>query len=245
LLIRVTNQCNLECKHCFVEGRTKEPDHMSRETFTKALNTAGRIGARVVLLSGGEPTLHPDIIWMLQQRFPRFIFILASNGAFVKDEALTKALLEERKRGLFLIQVTNDPRYYSEPLPESPLWKDSDLAVTTELCTMMPCRRVKEAGIEVKRKAPTCFNLRSFTRGGNLLGEAVAGLETNMGKVCSPSVNVDGAVLAGEMDTCYKLGTVNTSGSRLERQFRKMKCNRCGLVDKLSSEEKRAIGEAS
>ena len=59
--IMVTNQCNRWCPFCFDENR-KFGKHITKENYIKILDTAKYNCINEVLLLGGEPLLHPDIV---------------------------------------------------------------------------------------------------------------------------------------------------------------------------------------
>ncbi len=65
----LTNWCNYHCPYCFgmdMMAPKKKPTAMSRETFTGIVEWLERKPFdRVVHLMGGEPTLNPDIEWMV------------------------------------------------------------------------------------------------------------------------------------------------------------------------------------
>jgi hypothetical protein len=63
-----------------------------------------------------------------------------------------------------------------------------------------------------------------------------------MGKMCTPSVKVNGDIVAGESSFCCKIGTVDDSNLRLTNNVCGMKCNACGLEDGLRPEYRKAIG---
>jgi hypothetical protein len=48
----------------------------------------------------------------------------------------------------------------------------------------------------------------------------------------------------GETSNCFPIGNVHSSATDVTRALVAMQCNKCGLVDNLSQEEKLAIGEA-
>src|SRR4029077_3596880 len=64
-IIEITNYCNLECPICIVQN--KHNYHMSREEFIATVE--GLIEKEGVLdtvnLSGGEPTIHPEFLTLL------------------------------------------------------------------------------------------------------------------------------------------------------------------------------------
>jgi hypothetical protein len=63
------------------------------------------------------------------------------------------------------------------------------------------------------------------------------------GRICCPSINIDGTVVAGETDTCHPIGTVDSTMEEIEEALRTMHCNRCGLVKNLQPKYLEAIGE--
>ncbi len=64
----VTYRCNLACPYCFARdfARTK-PGDMTRQDFQEVLDWAVRAGQPALGLLGGEPTLHPDLVWMTRR----------------------------------------------------------------------------------------------------------------------------------------------------------------------------------
>jgi len=99
------------------------------------------------------------------------------------------------------------------------------------------------------RHGPTSFNFRSLVRATGSIEQAVFHLRLRAmaGKAghCSPSITSDGRFVAGETSECFKIGTVDSSNVELTKAAYEMRCNKCGLVDNLTQEEKRAIGEST
>lgn len=62
LRISVTNDCNLNCFYCHMEGCPSGDRLMSAEEIGKAVKLAAKFGIRRVKLTGGEPLLREDII---------------------------------------------------------------------------------------------------------------------------------------------------------------------------------------
>jgi hypothetical protein len=248
MLIRITNRCSMGCSHCFIEGSGPEGEHMDFPTFQKAvMRIAGHIGTRVIIISGGEPLEHPEFFdfmaWLRNLGeslgFGSFMPIIASNGLFVLDERL----YDKVERLGMMVQVTNDQRFYPRNLDLvrhkfEPEW----ISYTDEIQNVVPCRRTAEGALECNRMSPPCFNLRSATRSLGL-HQALSTLEVNHGRFCCPSVNIDGTVMAGEMDTCHRIGSVDDAITELEYELATMQCNECGLRDNLEPRHLEAIGE--
>ncbi|MBR6612972.1 MAG: radical SAM protein [Campylobacter sp.] len=62
LTLWITHQCNLHCPFCRDSGNKNITDIMTFEEIKSSLEVAKEKGITTVLIGGGEPTLHPDII---------------------------------------------------------------------------------------------------------------------------------------------------------------------------------------
>ena len=85
-ILRIDFRCNQRCPFCFVRRRPVRPDW---ETLQRALDEAAdRDGSAVnIVVSGGEPTLHPDLFGILERiraRRPRSIQ-LQTNAVRLAD----------------------------------------------------------------------------------------------------------------------------------------------------------------
>lgn len=66
LTLYVTNRCNLRCIHCYADAGEVLPLEMSTQEWLEAIEQYSRIThAGEVTISGGEPTLHPDLAVLL------------------------------------------------------------------------------------------------------------------------------------------------------------------------------------
>lgn len=85
--IHVTNRCNIECKHCLFCSSINEKDSLSLELMQKHISEAYKLGARLFVLSGGEPLVRSDISQLLD-------FILELKDS--KIVMLTNAMLAKK-----------------------------------------------------------------------------------------------------------------------------------------------------
>ena len=102
-LIDITEQCNLNCPNCFASaGKGKHLTLKQIETMLDQLiKCEGKLD--VLQISGGEPTIHPDLIKIIKlarKRPIRMVMIntnglrIAQDKAFVKELAKFKAGFE-------------------------------------------------------------------------------------------------------------------------------------------------------
>lgn len=235
MLVTITNQCQMGCSHC-LEDAQPVGQHMTLETYKKALSFIERTyrSIKIIMISGGEPTEHPQLFEFLDLLGPEWHTILMSNGLFLKDEKIKNKVFSYKN---LAIQIYNDPRYYPVTV-EDP--KHPRIVYGNRINLMSPFGRAVKNGIKSERSAPVCFNLRSCARTTKNFSEAVLALRMN-GKMCTPSIKITGDIIAGEAPTCYKIGTVESSEDDLLKNLLSMSCNKCGLENNLSAPLKKYI----
>lgn len=90
LRISITNRCNLRCIYCHMEGswgiyRTPE---MTPAEIERIVRASTRIGVRYLKITGGEPTLRPDLHEIIERTAPLVDEVsMTTNGASLEDLA--------------------------------------------------------------------------------------------------------------------------------------------------------------
>ena len=221
------------CSHCMVEA-TPDGEHMSEQTFADALSFSTNYDPYLLFISGGEPTDHPQFIDFLKlakkyKDTDRVAMVLvASNGMFLEDESYTKEILSVGVP----FQISNDPRFYPHKIK---IVEHKLLTYENNLRLVSPIGRAITNKLDIQRQSPLCFNLRSLCRNYGSFNFSIKHLRSIM-KMCIPSINIDGSVVAGEAPSCYKFGTVNSTEEELTSSLNKMKCGRCGLHKNLTGQ---------
>jgi hypothetical protein len=162
--------------------------------------------------------------------------IILSNGTFLYDPVFTLTLLSFR----IPIQITNDSRFYPKPLP-APLWQHPLLHYTEELSSVQPFGRAIKNKVSFGKRAPYCFNLRSIHQTSVSFGLTILKLRS-LGKECTPSINIDGSIVAGEAPDCEVIGNVFDT-SKLHDGLLNLKCDKCGLSKNLPSSKHKEFWE--
>jgi hypothetical protein len=146
--------------------------------------------------------------------------------------------------------VTNDVRFYPRRVPRVDDSRITYVDALHHLVTLGRAARKKNLNREglAEAKAPTSFNLRSITRSLGSVEKAIMVLRARsmagMSGNCTPNIDEQGNVLAGETRFCFRIGTVDSTTAEVTRALVEMRCNECGLVDNLTQPQKRAIGES-
>ena len=85
LIFEITEKCNLTCPTCFAGSSPEHTWHLPFDTFVDQLDhllASGKSNADLVSLSGGEPTVHPDLERMIEACFERNVqkVFINTNG---------------------------------------------------------------------------------------------------------------------------------------------------------------------
>lgn len=231
MLVRITDYCDMGCTHCMVNASVSGT-HMDTDTFRDTLRFTKRYEP-ALLLSGGEPTQHPDFIEFLgmirDNNFDVDAVLILSNGTFLEDESYTKEILSFGHG----IQITNDPRFYPKTVKriDHPLIEYEDT-----IRQISPFGRAIKNGITTTQKYPGCFNLRSIAEICKTFTSAVRRLRLIAQRFCSPSINTNGSISVGETPFCRWIGTIHSADEELITNIKFIHCNNCGLGKNLTGE---------
>ena len=81
----VTRRCNLKCIHCYAHARDQDfPDELSTQEGLKVLDDLADFGSPVVLFSGGEPLMRPDLIELAGYAVSKGMrAVISTNGTLI------------------------------------------------------------------------------------------------------------------------------------------------------------------
>ena len=102
----VTRRCNLSCVYCRAAADDlSHPGELTTGEGRRLLGELARLGRPVVILTGGEPLMRPDILQLVRCGSDLGLrVVLATNGTLL-DRALAKGL---REAGLKRISISID-----------------------------------------------------------------------------------------------------------------------------------------
>ena len=90
IYIEVTDACNLKCVHCYVTNRMKEPFRFHTidvHSIENILNQAKELNVFRIILTGGEPFMHPEILKILEMIHEmNFMCYVMSNATLINDK---------------------------------------------------------------------------------------------------------------------------------------------------------------
>lgn len=84
----VTRACNLKCVHCYARAASeRQRDELTREQGLDLIDDLADFGVPVVLFSGGEPVMRPDLIDLARHAVNRGMrAVISTNGTLITQE---------------------------------------------------------------------------------------------------------------------------------------------------------------
>ncbi|MFO0936818.1 MAG: radical SAM protein [Gemmataceae bacterium] len=221
-LIEITTGCNLKCPMCFAESGPGG-QHVSFETYKQMVDRLIQLEevADVIQLSGGEPTLHPELVRMVKYAYeqPVHAVMINTNGIrLAQDRALLEALAPMRDRLEIYLQFDGfDPATSKTLRGEELLEKKTQaLARLTEygirctlVCTVAGNTNLHEVGAVLK------FGLEH---------KIVRGISYQLATFCGRHVRPDDLEQRATMPDLVKGLVSQTSGMLTVEDFFPLPC---------------------
>ena len=106
VILNLTKRCNLKCIHCYAGSNgTAGRGELSTVELLRVLDDLAEFGCPVVLFSGGEPLLHPDIVMLAKHAVTSGMrAVISSNGTLITSEKAA----ELASAGLSYIGISMD-----------------------------------------------------------------------------------------------------------------------------------------
>ena len=162
LLIHLTNRCNLNCRHCYLEAGPTCHTELPLELALGALSETERLGLSTVYLSGGEPFLYRELPQVLAfaARQPNLALRISTNGTLIDAEQV--ALAKENNASV-QISIDGPEPYHDEFRRSEGAFRRSSRAI----------QLLVQAGVPVTIVVTICQDNLSYLRG---LAEWAAGM---------------------------------------------------------------------
>lgn len=100
-----TNACNLKCAHCYREAGEKAPQELTFQEGQALLAEIKQAGFQVIVFSGGEPLLRPDIFDLIAHaRSLGLRPVCGTNGTLLTPDTVTRL----RDAGMAAVGISLD-----------------------------------------------------------------------------------------------------------------------------------------
>lgn len=252
MMLQICNRCEMMCPHC-LDDATPDGGLMDRRTFDKALEFAIAVKAGHLVVSGGEPTAHPDFLSFCRSVSDSGLtFSVCTNGMWLGDEKGEWRMERVAKLKRFLgAQVYTNPRWYR--LHETTVeryrrqesrWQSLGVKLdTTEVLNMQDlgrARTCKEAIAEMERHRYHNSCLTAHTLAAQTPGfPDFFKIMVSIGHFCTPLIDWAGGFHMSESWLCQSFGNVitNTPDEIWGRISRSRPCGGCRLYNRFLSND--------
>jgi len=102
----ITRACNLKCLHCYESAGVKGPDELITDEALRGIDILADAGVLILAFSGGEPTIRPDILQLIQRSSDRGMFTAVATNAIVFSSS--EKVKEFKRAGLQFAQISLD-----------------------------------------------------------------------------------------------------------------------------------------
>lgn len=250
MLVEITYSCKMGCTHCMSDCKPNG-ENMSIEVFKDTLNFMIKHNIPTWSFSGGEMFEHPQILEMidiLEEKWKevnhKYPIVFITNGReLVRNKDIYKAISNFKKRhnkNLVLIQVTDDDRFYPDPLSDKEKYWLKKLGATVEKVPSHPldkekCLYPQGRALENFPDAnwntigPKCANCILIAKQGIDTFNGLVITLLSKGKVCTPVIAPDGSIKLGESALCPKVSSIYDSETEIMNKIKNHNCHSCKI----------------
>lgn len=116
----MTNGCNLRCRHCwitpkFVNGEPDPGDCLDLGLLRKAVQEAKPLGLRSAKLTGGEPTLHPQFVEIVDFLTAEGLSLTMETNGTLIDADLSQHLKNESNLNFISVSIDGPTAEVHDP----------------------------------------------------------------------------------------------------------------------------------
>lgn len=102
----INSQCNLNCKHCYSNSTAvKKDETLSTEEAFDLIDQLADFNVPVLLLSGGEPLMRPDLFKLIKKAKSRNLRVVISTNGTLLNEKMVQQL---KRLGVSYIGISLD-----------------------------------------------------------------------------------------------------------------------------------------
>ncbi len=131
--LNLTQRCNLECAHCYLDAGTRKEGDKAELSTTEVKSVIDNIAAlsdeTMVVLTGGEPMMRRDLGELASHATKRgLMVVVGSNGTLLNDER-ARHLKECGVQGVGISVDSLNPNYHDEFRGKSGSWENAMMGI--------------------------------------------------------------------------------------------------------------------
>jgi len=102
----ITRACNMKCVHCYENAGLRGQDELTTEEVLRGIDILADAGVLILAFSGGEPTIRPDILKLIERSTEQGMFTAVATNALAF--ASHRKVKEFKEAGLKFAQISLD-----------------------------------------------------------------------------------------------------------------------------------------
>jgi radical SAM protein with 4Fe4S-binding SPASM domain len=114
--LNLTRRCNLRCAHCYLDAGTRLDGGADELDTAEVKRTIDQIAAlseeTMVVLTGGEPMLRPDILELSRHAAELGLMVVIGTNGLMLDDKRVAALMDAGARAVGISLDSLDPAYH-------------------------------------------------------------------------------------------------------------------------------------
>lgn len=110
----ITPRCNSKCIYCMASDRMKDPTELSTQKIIDIIDELNDLGTWVITLSGGEPTLRPDLFEILEYAEKLEMATSVFTNGMTVDEQMAKKFSKFKHLFAQLSLDSSNPAHHDE-----------------------------------------------------------------------------------------------------------------------------------
>lgn len=118
-----TNACNLYCAHCYRDSGVKAEEELSTEQGKTLIDQIAEAGFKIMIFSGGEPLMRPDIYELVEHAKKRGLRpVFGTNGTLITPE-VARRLKEAGAAGIGISLDSVEPAKHDKFRAQEGCWQ--------------------------------------------------------------------------------------------------------------------------
>ena len=250
MLISLTYRCSMNCTHC-MSSCTPDGQDMSISTLIDVLKFSEKHNVQIWNFSGGEIFDHKqvdDVLMCIESETkcganaPKVV-VFGTNGRILardREKYNTFKKFIKKSSVPVVIQVTDDSRYYPEPLTDKDKYWLKRLGAMIDTVPgnehdarscLYPQGRALENFPDHNwyTVGPKCSNCRLLAKQG-LTFTQLLDSQFKRANLCTPAISPEGYIKLGESQLCPRCASIYDSDKDIVQAIKEFKCNKCKIA---------------
>lgn len=251
MMIDLTYACSMNCPHCLSDCKP-DGQNMPLSVLRDTLEFARRHQIPIWNFSGGEMFEHPEILKVLRiiesehEKLigPCMIVFITNGRVLARNPEIYEAVTNMKKRigkRNMTIQVTDDPKYYRDPLTDKERYRLKKLDALIDSVPVDPLdmsRSLYPQGRALQNfpeqnwytNGPKCANCVLVSRqiASGSFAQFVRTMSSS-GFMCTPAIAPDGSIKIGESALCPPIASIYDDEATIMDKIRRANCRACKI----------------